>query len=178
MHTAGHTIEGLKNRKVRDMIAKFAAAAALGVALLTGPALADPTETIKAAGKDASWLFIQTAQQVQFDGKTLTLSGVSPSVVMFTDRPKRAAEAIPTATFLKSWDVGGKRSFRSDPPNAGLTSIVDGKLQTATVELKQPHLDGTTLTYQARVIEGTPPPTAGASSLFIDAGCSFLDPQC
>jgi hypothetical protein len=139
------------------MLMKSTGAAVLTAGLLASPAWADPTETAKAAGKDASWLFIQTAQKVQFDGKTLTLSGVSPSVVMFTDRPKRAAEAIPTTTFLSRWDEGGKGSFQSDPPNAGLTSIVDGKLQIATVELKQPHLDGTTLTYQAHVLGGTPP---------------------
>ena len=78
--------------------AKQAGAAFLiGTAILSSPAWADPIETAQTAGKDARWLFIQTAQKVTFDGKTLTLSGVSPSVVMFTDRPKRAAETIPTA---------------------------------------------------------------------------------
>ena len=153
--------------------AKHAGAALLGVALLAGPASAEPAETAKAAGNDASWLFIQTAQQVQFDGKTLTLTNVSPSVVMFTDRPARMAEALPTAKFLTYWDQGGTKSFQSNPPNAGLTFLVDGKLQTTTVELTKPRLDGTTLTYQARVLEGTPPPMAGASSLFIDAGCNW-----
>jgi hypothetical protein len=159
--------------------AKQAGAALLAIALLSSPALADPTETAKAAGKDASWLFIQTAQSAQFDGKTLTLKNVSLSVVMFTDRPKRTAEAIPIATFIKDWGTKGKNSFVADPPNAGLTSIVDGKLQTATVELKQPHLDGTTLTFQARVLEGTPPASGGTTSVFIDGGqCGPLDPRC
>lgn len=36
--------------------AKFAGAAFLGIALLAEPALADPVETAKAAGKDASSL--------------------------------------------------------------------------------------------------------------------------
>jgi len=148
--------------------AKHAGAALLAIALLSSPALADPAETAKAAGKDASWLFIQTAQKVRFDGKTLTLSGVDPSVVMFTDRPKRTAETIPIATFIKDWGTKGKNSFVADPPNAGLTTIVDGKLQTATVELKQPSLDGTTLTFQARVLEGTPPASGGTTSVFID----------
>jgi len=53
--------------------AKLAGAALLGTALLAGPALADPTETAKAAGKEVSWLFIQTAQNARFDGTTLTL---------------------------------------------------------------------------------------------------------
>jgi hypothetical protein len=81
------------------------------------------------------------------------------------------AQAIPTGTSLKGWDKGGKNGFKSDPPNAGLTSLVDGKLQTATVELTQPRLDGTTLTYQVRITKGTLPPKAGATSLFIDSGC-------
>jgi hypothetical protein len=158
------------------MFAKQAAAALLGTALLAGPALADPAATAKVAGKEASWLFIQTAGSAQFDGKTLTLKNVSPSVVMFADRPARAAEAIPTAAFLASWDKGGVQSFQSDPPNAGLTMLIDGKLQTATVELKQPRLEGTTLTYAVRVLKGTLPPTAGTSSLFIDSGCHQGNP--
>ena len=158
--------------------AKYAGAVLLGTALLAGPALADPTETVKAAGKGSSWLFIQTASQMQFDGKTLTLTNVSPSVVMFTNRPARVAEAIPTAKFLTNWDQGGANSFQSSPPNAGLTSLVDGKLQTATVALTQPHLDGTTLTYEARVVEGNPPQAGGTSSLFIDAGCAPWDGDC
>ena len=158
--------------------ARFTGAAFLGVALLAGPALADPTETAKAAGKGASWLFIQTAESAKFDGTTLTLTNVNPSVVMFTDRPARMAESVPTTKFLADWGQGGANSFQSDPPNAGLTSLVDGELQTATVELTKPHLDGATLTYEARVLEGTPPPTAGPSSLFIDAGCSPVGGRC
>jgi len=147
---------------------KYTGAALLSTALLAGPALAEPVDTAKAAGADASWLFIQTAPTIKFDGKTLTLQNINPSVVMFTDRPKRVAEAIPTATFLAHWNHGGQKSFQSNPPNAGLTSIVDGKLQTATLVLSEPRLDGTTLSYQARVLEGTLPQAAGATSVFID----------
>jgi len=157
---------------------KYTGAALLGAALFAGSAFADPAETSKAAGKDASWLFIQTAPAIKFDGKTLTLQNINPSVVMFSDRPARVAEAIPTAAFVKNWDKGEKKSFESDPPNAGLTSVVDGKLQTVTLVLSEPRLDGTTLTYRARVLEGTPPQTAGTSSLFIDGGCSPWDPRC
>ena len=152
-------------------ISKFAGMAFLSIALLAGPALADPGKTAKAAGKDASWLVIQTASQMQFDGKTLSLKNVDPSLVMFTDRPARMAEAIPTATFVASWDKGGAKSFLSDPPNAALTSIVDGKLQTATVELSEPRFDGMTLTFKVRVIEGAVPTAGTTTSLFIDRYC-------
>ena len=114
---------------------------------------------------------IQTAPQMQFDGKTLTLKNINPSVVMFTDRPERMAEALPTAKFLTYWDQGGTKSFQSNPPNAGMTFLVDGKLQTATVELTEPRLDGTTLTFKVRVIEGTVPAAGKTTSLFIDDVC-------
>ena len=152
-------------------LSKYAVVTLLGTALVAGPTLADPAETAKAAGKDASWLVIQTAQSAKFDGTTLTLSGVNPSVIMFTDRPARAAEAMQTSTFVAGWDKGGAKSFKSDPPNAALTSIVDGKLQTATVELSEPRLDGTTLTFKVRVIGGAVPTAGKTTSLFIDRIC-------
>ena len=149
-------------------LSKYAVVALIGTTLSQAPALADPIGTTRAAGKDASWLFIQTASEVQFDGKTLTLKNVGPSMVMFTDRPARMAESIPTAAFVQHWNRGGNNSFQAKPPNAGLTSVVDGKLQTATVELSQPNLNGTTLTYQARVLKGAPPPRGAETSIFFD----------
>ena len=80
------------------------------------------------------------------------------------------AASIATVKYLKQWDRGGKGSFKTEPPNAGLTSLVDGKLHTASVELKEPRLKGTTLTYQVKVLEGQLPKAAGPSSLFIDGG--------
>ena len=158
-------------------LSKYASAALLGAVLFAGCALAEPADTAKATGKDASWLFVQTAQGAKFDGKTLTLIGINPLVVMFTDRPVRMAETIAITNFIKDWGNGGKNSFVADPPNAVLTSVVDGKLQTATVELTLPHLEGTTLIYQARVLQGNPPVAGGATSVFIDDHCpSFTDP--
>ena len=102
--------------------------------------------------------------------RRLTLENVSPAVTMFTDRPARMAEAIPATRFLTYWDQGGANSFQSDPPNAGLTTIVNGKLQTVTVKLTDPHPDGMTLTYQVQVIDGQLNKTGGTSSLFVDGG--------
>ena len=153
------------------IVAKCSGVALLLAVLLVGPAMGEPAETAKAAGKDANWLVIQTAQSTRFDGTTLTLSGVNPSTILFTDHPARAAESMQTSTFMASWDKDGAKSFRSDPPNAALTSIIDGKLQTATVELSKPRLDGTTLTFKIRVIEGAVPPVGGMTSLFIDDVC-------
>lgn len=147
-------------------------------ALFAGPASADPADTVKAVGKDASWLYVQTADGLQFDGESMTLTGVDPTILMFTDRPYRVAESLPLATLVDAWTKGGNGSFRSDPPNAGLTTLVDGKFEVATVELTEPRLDGTSLTYGVRVLEGTAPKSAGRTSLFIDAGCNPWDGVC
>jgi hypothetical protein len=139
--------------------------------LLGGAAMADPAETAKAAGEKAQWLAIQTAENSAFDGKTLTLRGTNPAVVMFTDRPRRVAESMPVATFVGGWAAGGKQSFASKPPNAGVTTVVDGKTETAVVVLSEPKLEGTTISYSVRVIEGTLPRAGKTTSVFIDDVC-------
>lgn len=47
----------------------------------------------------------------------LTLTGVSPVTVFFTDPPERIAGNMKTTDFLPFWSEG-KDSFKSDPPNA------------------------------------------------------------
>lgn len=147
---------------------KCARMAAFGTCLFAGAASADPAETIKAAGKDAGWLFIQTAGSVKFDGRTLVLENVSPVTTMFSDRPVRIAEAIATASFVAGWNAKGPDSFDNDPPNAALTSIVDGTLRTTTVELSEPQLKGTTLTYKAQLLGGQLPVAGAQTSIFFD----------
>src|SRR5688572_141600 len=97
---------------------------ATGITLLAGVAAADPNVTSKAAGGDAEWTLIQTAGEATFDGQRLTLSGVSPQSLMFTDRPQRLAEAIPTPIVVRLWE--GNNTFAKDPPNAGVTGLADG----------------------------------------------------
>lgn len=155
------------------------AAASLVFVLLSGLVHADPRKTVKAADREkTSWLFIQTSRGATFDGKTLTLTNVDPAILMFSDRPTRVAESVPLADFLIAWDSKKSGGFETDPPNAGITFIADGNLSTASVELKRPHLAGTTLTYQVRVLKGKLPADLGTSSLFVDGGCSPWDPRC
>jgi hypothetical protein len=113
-------------------------------------------------------LFVQTSDGVAFADGTMTLKGVSRSTVFFSDRPNRIAGQVPTQHFLKIWDEG-KDNFKSDPPNANLSIL--GKTEGATnivVEITNPRINGNDLIYDVRVLEGNPPATGGASSLFID----------
>lgn len=115
----------------------------------------------------ANWLFVQTADAIASDGKTLTLKGVAPQTLMFTDRPERMTGDAPTDRFVAYW-TGGKSDFEKDPPNATVSMSVDGKLQLAVVELMNPKLEGDSLTYDIKMLEGDLPKSAGATSLFID----------
>src|SRR3990170_722877 len=57
--------------------------------LLTLVAYAVPTYAAEPGEGSVSILFVQTSKGVAFDKGTMTLKGVSPSTVFFSDRPKR-----------------------------------------------------------------------------------------
>lgn len=122
-----------------------------------------------AAAKKADFLFVQTSKGMSFDRATgqLTLAGVSPVTLYFTDRPQRIAGNMKTTRFIPFWNEGAD-SFRSNPPNADL-SIVEGQsLRQVVVELQDPVLKGDELTYKVKIITGDMPATAEAVSVFID----------
>jgi hypothetical protein len=115
----------------------------------------------------ANWLFVQTADSITTDGKTITLKGVNPQTLMFTDRPERMTGDASTEKFVAFWK-SGQSDFEKDPPNATISTVVDGKPELAVVELTNPQLSGDSLTYTIKVL-GMEPPNAGqAVSLFID----------
>ena len=71
----------------------------------------------------ADWLLVQTATSVSYDGKTLTLKGVSPGTIMFSDRPQRMTANVATQALIDEWNKG-QRNFEKDPPNANLSMLV------------------------------------------------------
>ena len=58
-------------------------------------------------------LFVTNARGASLQGSTLTLTGISPSSIVFADRPVRAAGHLLTEHLLEEWSVG---SFAKDPP--------------------------------------------------------------
>jgi hypothetical protein len=115
----------------------------------------------------ADWLLVQMATSISYDGKVLTLKGVAPATIMFTDRPQRMTANAPTQAIVDDWGKG-PNSFEMDPPNANLSVLKDGKEQSMIVELSNPKLDGDTLTYAARLLDGDVPKSDGAGTLVID----------
>ena len=146
----------------------FAAAMFLWIAVISGVGLA-----AEAPGKKpliVPVLFVQNASAVTFDKNTLTLKGVSPMTIFFSDRPVRIAGHFHTKDeFVPLWDEG-KDSFLKDPPNATVSMYEKGKeqLTDVVVKLSNPRLNGEDLTYDIEVIEGELPKRGGACSVFID----------
>ncbi len=139
--------------------------------VLTTP-LARAVEVPAAAPVMAQLLFVQNAAGVEVGagGRTLTLKGVSPTTLFFSDRPVRIAGHYRTEEYLQFWK-GGPDSFLKDPPNATLSVFEKGKdeLADVVVTLRNPRVSGSDLTYDITVVAGAlPKPGIGPASLFID----------
>jgi hypothetical protein len=144
----------------------FAAAPALAATLAAGEARA---QNAPDSSKTADFLFVQTGKGMAFDksaGK-LTLEGVSPVTLFFADRPERIAGNMKTTTFVPFWSTG-KDSFLSDPPNADLSILEGEQLRQVVVVLRDPVLQGDSLIYTVKVLQGEMPDKAADVSVFID----------
>ncbi len=119
--------------------------------------------------KDVEYLYVQTAHAVTFKGNKMTLHGISPTTLFFSDRPERIAGHGTTEELVGEW-AEGKDSFAKDPPNATL-SILEGdddEIENIVVVLQNPQLKGSQLTYTIKVLDGKVPSHGGANALFID----------
>jgi hypothetical protein len=112
-------------------------------------------------------LFVMNAHGASLQGQTLTLAGVSPTSIVFADRPIRAAGHLPTAALLEEWTTG---DFAKDAPNATVSVLSKDGLSAhdVVVELKSPHLAGDRLTFDVRVLEGDLAAADGPASVFVD----------
>ena len=115
------------------------------------------------------YLFVQTANEGRLDGNVLTMSGLSPTIVYFSDRPGREVGFLTYPEFLGAWKRAAN-SFASDPPNASLTYRDNGKPAVAVLTLSEPSFSGGDLSYKVRFLQGKTPERFAPVSLFIDGG--------
>ena len=151
----------------RQLLAAAAIMAPLALGLQSAQAAEEHKKEGHEAPKSADFLFVQNAKSVTYADGKLTLKGVNPATVMFSDRPERLATHMTTAKFVPFWGEG-KDSFLKDPPNATLSFLEGDELADAVVTLRDPVLAGEDLSYQVKVLEGKIPASAGLASLFID----------
>ena len=114
-------------------------------------------------------MFAQVARGSQSTGGVLTLTGVSPSTLYFSDRPERVVGHMTTEQFLDVWSEG-ENSFSSDPPNAVLSwvDLGDDRPEDCVVVLSNPQAEADSLSYSIDILEGSVPESCGACTLFID----------
>jgi hypothetical protein len=116
-------------------------------------------------------MFVQTAEDLKADEKTLRLVNVGQQTLYFSDRPVRVAGHLTMPAYMDEWQAGaGPDDFASDPPNATLSVYEPGRSDNTltVVEISHPVVDGNDMVYSYRLIEGTMPKAGGATALFID----------
>jgi len=112
-------------------------------------------------------LFAQSAKSIAYQDGVLTLKGLAPTTLMFSDRPDRVTGHVPSEEFLDSWGQGDD-SFADDPPNAVLSIFQEEEVHDVVVVLSEPALEGDQMSYKVAILDGEMPASGGPSSLFID----------
>jgi hypothetical protein len=127
-------------------------------------------------------LIVMNARGAILQGGKLSLIGVSPSAILFADRPVRAAGHAVTAHLLRQWSPAdaSRDSFAKNPPNATVSAFSrEGSvIRNAVVVLKAPKLEGDRLSFDVDVLEGDLAGADGPASVFIDNfGFSFRNTE-
>lgn len=112
-------------------------------------------------------LFVQHAASATLSDGTLTLSDIDNHVIAFSDRPMRATLTIPVEGLIEIWNKG-KDSFADDPPNAVLVGEADGKATSVVVELTNPSLSESNLTFDYVLLKGQDPVKLDRSYMVLD----------
>jgi hypothetical protein len=149
----------------RRKLLTAAALIAAAIPLTSGQALASAEKA------KPELMFVQTAEDMKADDKTLRLVNVGKQTVFFSDRPERIAGHINMPAYMEEWTAAaGKDNFSNDPPNATLSVYEGGRAENAlaVVEISHPVMEGADLVYHYKLIEGAMPKAGGATALFID----------
>ncbi len=114
-------------------------------------------------------LFVQSAHGLTTSNGSVTFHGLAHATLFFADRPQRVVGHLTSRKFVDQWGEG-EDSFADDPPNAVVSFLEDGDAvpEEVTMTIRDPKLDGDTLTYKVDILDGILPATAGPCSLFID----------
>jgi hypothetical protein len=131
------------------------------------------TVGIPSAHVYAPALFVLNAKGAELSGRTLTLSGVAPTAILFASHPSRQTGYADLAALLNLWARGG--SFAKVPPNATISAFRrDGSdVSDAVVVLKTARLSAGKLTFTVDRLEGD---LAGADGKLADGPASlFID---
>ena len=99
----------------------------------------NPDTDLDTGAKEIEALYAQSAQGMAYDDGLLTLQGIAPSTIIFSDRPDRVTGHQPTQEFYDSWDEGDD-SFADNSPNAVLSIFTEDEIHDVVVVLSEPAL--------------------------------------
>ena len=127
------------------------------------------SDDIEKTLEDIEALFAHTARELTTDGDKVTLHGLSPATLYFSDRPQRVVGHLTTKKFVEEWDLGDN-SFAVDPPNAVISFVEAGDEtpEDAIVVLKDPATRRRQAHLHRRHARGQPPAEAACWVGFID----------
>ena len=153
--------------------------AALAAVAVVAFALGARTQSTSASPEapTSNWLFSQTADAGSIspngDGTwTLTLTDVDPVVLAFTDRPLRDAQAGTAERLVEAWpDMFGD----SNPNGVVVAHNAEGATNSAVVELMDPAIDGSTMTYTVKVLTNEGGPAESGRSYSFEQVSVFID---
>jgi len=115
-----------------------------------------------------TYLFVQSSASATVADGILTLRGVAPTTLYFTDRPERLTGHCETDSLIEALKAEtGPDSFWQDPPNATLSILDDEAITNAVLVLERPTVNGDTIVFPVRVLDGEPRLEGGPVSLFI-----------
>jgi hypothetical protein len=119
------------------------------------------------ADHEVEFLFVQNAIAATLSEGVLSMIGITPETLYFSDRPDRIVGRVTTREFVDHWSKG-EDSFEANPPNAVLSTLQGPNPQDVVVVLREPRLGDNALFYNVEVLDGVPEIEGGASALFID----------
>jgi len=144
----------------------------------------EPTSTETTTGAQPELveeMFVQTARGASSGGGRLTLTGLGPHTLYFSDRPERVVGHMTNDAFTALWTAPegeghDSDGFATDPPNAVLSFIDVGgdRPEDCVMVLRDPQpiasdgAGGTSVSYAIDLLQGTVPEATGACTLFID----------
>jgi len=105
---------------------------------------------------EVAYLLVQSSDGFEYDGERLTLHGVSPSTVFFSDRPDRIAGHMPIEKAYE-WGQAGGESFLADPPNATLSVLEAGEIGNVVITMSNGIIEGDRLSFDVKILEGEAP---------------------
>jgi hypothetical protein len=114
-------------------------------------------------------MFVQVAREMTTEGGRVKFFGLAPATLFFSDRPQHVVGHLSAKQFVEEWGKG-ENSFADDPPNAVISFLdVNGETpEDAIVVLKEPRLEGDSISYSVDILEGSLPARADSVSIFID----------